>query len=126
MESSRYDPPEYQNWEPRPDTVSRFEGPLRACSERSGVIGSTGRATLLKLYEGMVRFRIFDTMLKRWVRQGVINKAWLGTGEEAVSIGCAQALNKGDVIGPMIRNTGACFVMGMPMLDHFSGYLGRH
>jgi TPP-dependent pyruvate/acetoin dehydrogenase alpha subunit len=88
------------------------------------VIGSTGRATLLKLYEGMVRFRIFDTMLKRWVRQGVLNKAWLGTGEEAVSIGCALALSKGDVIGPMIRNTGACFVMGMPMLDHFSGYLG--
>ncbi len=124
MQSSKFDPVEYQTWSAEPALQAEFAAVLSQDSDRAGVVGHLKRADLLALYEGMVRFRLFDTMLKRWVKQGVITKAWLGTGEEAVSIGCAQALRSGDAIGPMIRNAGACFQMGMPMLDHFSGYLG--
>lgn len=56
--------------------------------------------------------------------QGVISKAWLGTGEEAVTVGSVTALNPStDVLSPMIRNAGACFMMGMPIADLFRSYL---
>src|SRR5690625_6869928 len=55
-------------------------------------------------------------IFKRWVRQGVISKAWLGTGEEAVTIGSVHALDREqDIVAPMIRNAGACHEMGMPL-----------
>jgi len=77
----------------------------------------------------MLRFRLHDIMLQRWVKQGVISKAWLGTGEEAVTIGAVHALRRGrgeipDVCGPMIRNAGACHEMGMSLPSMFRGYLG--
>jgi len=54
----------------------------------------------------------------------VISKAWLGTGEEAVTVGAVAALDpKQDVLTPMIRNAGACWMMGMPLADLFRGYL---
>jgi TPP-dependent pyruvate/acetoin dehydrogenase alpha subunit len=75
----------------------------------------------------LLRTRLTDTWLKRWVMQGVISKAWLGTGEEAVTIGCVQALRKapdGDVVGPVIRNAGACREMGLSTAALFKAYLG--
>jgi TPP-dependent pyruvate/acetoin dehydrogenase alpha subunit len=66
--------------------------------------------------------------LKRWVRQGVISKAWLGTGEEATTIGPVHALRRQgddhDIVAPMIRNAGACHEMGMPIASMLRGYLG--
>ena len=54
--------------------------------------------------------------LKRWVRQGVISKAWLGTGEEATTVGPVFALDPAvDYVSPMIRNQSACGDMGMPI-----------
>jgi pyruvate dehydrogenase E1 component alpha subunit/2-oxoisovalerate dehydrogenase E1 component alpha subunit len=62
------------------------------------------------------------------VRNGVISKAWLGTGEEAATIGPVHALRRkgadGDVMATMIRNAGACHEMGMPVADIFRSYLG--
>jgi TPP-dependent pyruvate/acetoin dehydrogenase alpha subunit len=73
----------------------------------------------------MLRFRLHDYALKRWVRQGVISKAWLGTGEEAVTVGNVHALERGtDVVAPMIRNAGACHELGMSIEAMMSGYLG--
>jgi TPP-dependent pyruvate/acetoin dehydrogenase alpha subunit len=126
MKRSRFDPPEYRSWQPDPEPVAAFEAGGRGTPAHREHIASLEPEVLARLYFGMVRFRLFDTMLKRWVRQGVISKAWLATGEEAVSIGCAQALQAGDVLGPMIRNAGACFEMGMPLVDHFAGYLGTN
>src|SRR5690606_20223400 len=63
--------------------------------------------------------------LKRWLRQGVISKAWLGTGEEAATIGCVHALERDrDIVAPMIRNAGECHEMGMPLEEPFTVYLG--
>ena len=55
----------------------------------------------------------------------MISKAWLGTGEEAVTVGHRPgALERGqDVVMPMIRNAGSCIIMGMPLPDMFRGYL---
>jgi TPP-dependent pyruvate/acetoin dehydrogenase alpha subunit len=77
------------------------------------------------MYAGLVRFRVHDYTLKRWVRRGIISKAWLGTGEEAVTIGAVHALEREhDVVAPMIRNAGASHEMGMALRTIFAGYLG--
>jgi TPP-dependent pyruvate/acetoin dehydrogenase alpha subunit len=120
-----YDPPEYVAWQPDPALVAGFRTRLEADPARHKLVAALTREPLLELYRGLVRFRLHDIMLKRWVRQGVISKAWLGTGEEAVTIGAVHALDrKLDAVGPMIRNAGACHEMGMPLADMFRGYLG--
>ena len=120
-----YDPPEYVAWQPDAALVAEYRDRLRADAERRAVVDSLDEDALLALYAGMVRNRLHDITLKRWVRQGVISKAWLGTGEEAVTIGSVHALDRErDVVAPMIRNAGACHEMGMPIEDMLRGYLG--
>lgn len=120
-----YDPPEYLEWEPDPALIAEYRARLESDPERWALIESLDESVLLGLYEGLLRNRLHDLMLKRWVRQGVISKAWLGTGEEAVTIGSVHALDREqDIVAPMIRNAGACHEMGMPLTTIFQGYLG--
>lgn len=127
-----YDPPEYVNWTPDPDVMQQYRQTLRRNPERRAIIESLSVDARLGLYEGMLRHRLHEIALKRWVKQGVITKAWLGTGEEAVTIGCVHALNREpfengepyDFVAPMIRNAGACHEMGMPVSAIFKTYLG--
>jgi TPP-dependent pyruvate/acetoin dehydrogenase alpha subunit len=82
------------------------------------------REQLLDMYAGMLRFRLHDITLSRWVKQGILSKAWLGTGEEAVTVGNVHALDRTqDLVGPMIRNAGACHEMGIPVADMLREYL---
>ncbi|HET6371812.1 MAG TPA: thiamine pyrophosphate-dependent dehydrogenase E1 component subunit alpha [Candidatus Polarisedimenticolia bacterium] len=113
-----FDPPEYASWAPDAEAMAEFGARVPADLPDEPV--------LLRLYEGMLRTRLHDIALKRWVRQGVISKAWLGTGEEAVTVGNVHALEPSDVVGPMIRNAGACHEMGMPVADMLKAYLGAH
>ncbi len=123
-----YDPPEYVQWRADPGLVDRFRETIDADPERARVIRELDESALLAMYEGLVRNRLHDVMLKRWVKSGVISKAWLGTGEEATTIGPVHALRRAgearDVVSPMIRNAGACHEMGMPVSDMLRGYLG--
>lgn len=120
-----FDPPEYFNWAPDADVLREFSRTVEAQPERAAVVQALSEAEHLALYEGLVRFRLHDYALKRWVRQGVISKAWLGTGEEAITIGCVHALErKQDIVAPMIRNAGACHEMGMSVEQMLHGYLG--
>ncbi len=123
-----YDPPEYLNWAADPQLVREFGERIAADPERAEQIRALSEEQLLAMYEGLVRNRLHDVALKRWVRGGVISKAWLGTGEEASTIGPVHALRRDgqnhDVVAPMIRNAGACHEMGMPVADMLRGYLG--
>jgi TPP-dependent pyruvate/acetoin dehydrogenase alpha subunit len=120
-----FDPPEYVNWQPDARLIEAYGERIAVDAERRRTIEQLDAAQLLAIYAGMVRFRLHDIALKRWVRRGVISKAWLGTGEEAVTIGCVHALDRAhDVVAPMIRNAGACHEMGMPLPTIFAGYLG--
>lgn len=110
-----FDPPEYHDWTPDPGAMAAFRERVPRMLPP--------REKMLRLYEGMLRNRLHDIALKRWVRQGVISKAWLGTGEEAVTVGSVHALDGGDVVGPMIRNAGACHEMGMPVVEMLKAYL---
>ncbi len=122
--SPAFDPPEYVSWQADPEVMAEYRRQLAADPEREAVIAALGHDDLLGLYRGLVRNRLHDVMLKRWVMQGITPKAWLGTGEEAVTIGAVHALRPGDVVGPMIRNAGACHEMGIPLSTMFRAYLG--
>ncbi|MFQ5653980.1 MAG: thiamine pyrophosphate-dependent dehydrogenase E1 component subunit alpha [Planctomycetota bacterium] len=112
-----YDPPEYLEWAPDPQVMSAYR---RVLKERPGVraaLERLGHEGVGRLYRGLLRNRLHDIALKRWVRTGVLTKAWLGTGEEAVTVGAVHGLEAGDVVGPMIRNAAACFERGIPLVD---------
>ena len=120
-----FDPPEYINWQPSAELLREYRARLESNPDRRAITDALNDEQLLALYAGMLRFRLHDYALKRWVRQGVISKAWLGTGEEAITIGCVHALERAhDIVAPMIRNAGACHEMGMPVEQMLHGYLG--
>jgi TPP-dependent pyruvate/acetoin dehydrogenase alpha subunit len=119
-----FDPPEYVDWSPDPDLVREYAERIDADPLRAAEVAALDRTALLSLYEDLLRTRLHDLTLKRWVRSGILSKAWLGTGEEAVTVGSVRALDSGsDVVSPMIRNAGALLMMGMPLTDVFRGYL---
>ncbi len=121
----QFDPPEYVNWSPNPRLLEQYEAALAADPERLRIVDDLTTEKLLALYAGMLRFRLHDITLHRWVKQGIIAKAWLGTGEEAVTIGNVHALDPAiDKVAPMIRNAGACHEMGIPVADMLREYLG--
>ena len=120
-----YDPPEYVDWQPDAALVREFGETPRRDPARARLVDALGSDVLLTLYAGLVRTRLIDITLKRWVRTGVISKAWLSTGEEATTVGPVHALDRGrDYVAPMIRNSGACNEMGMPAADILRAYLG--
>jgi len=109
--------------------MEEWQRTLAAFKPRQRLVEERRPADHLHRFAGLLRTRMQDTYLKRWVKQGVISKAWLGTGEEAVTVGNVYALRRGrggDVVGPMIRNAGAYREMGMPMESIFKAYLGTH
>lgn len=129
LRSPAYDPPEYVSWQPSPKVLAEWEETLAASKPRRAIVDALAPADHLHLMAALLRTRFMDTWLKRWVKQGVISKAWLGTGEEAATIGAVHALRRGpqgDVVGPAIRNAGACCEMGMPLAALFRAYLGTH
>jgi 2-oxoisovalerate dehydrogenase E1 component len=120
-----FDPPEYVHWTPSPALDEEYLQTIRRDPHRSEIIDHLTRTQLLDMYAGMVRFRLHDITLRRWVKQGILAKAWLGTGEEATTIGAVHALDRQtDKVGPMIRNAGACHEMGISVADMLREYLG--
>jgi len=119
-----FDPPEYVSWRPEPSLVTQYRATIAADPERAAVVASLKRPQLLELYRGLLRARLHDITLKRWVRTGVLSKAWLGTGEEATTVGPVHALDREhDIVAPMIRNAAACSEMGISVADMLRAYL---
>lgn len=119
-----FDPPEYVDWKPDRGLARAFRTTIEADPERASIVAALTAEAKLDLYRGLLRARLHDIQLKRWVRTGVISKAWLGTGEEAATVGPVQALQRGkDVVAPMIRNAAACSEMGMSIADMLRAYL---
>jgi TPP-dependent pyruvate/acetoin dehydrogenase alpha subunit len=119
-----FDPPEYLNWHPDSEITDEFDHTLGRDPRRAKIASELKEEELLALYAGLLRFRLHDITLRRWVKQGILAKAWLGTGEEAVTIGNVHALDRAvDKVGPMIRNAGACHEMGISLADMLREYL---
>lgn len=120
-----FDPPEYLNWKSDPVLNEEYAARVSRDADRARVIAALQQDDLLRLYEGLLRSRLMDYALKRWVRHGILSKAWLATGEEAVTVGNVHALEKGkDVVAPMIRNAAALHELGMPIERILHGSIG--
>ena len=72
--------PEYVDWSPDEEAQAEFTATLNASPDRAAFIEGLSDSALLDLYRGLVMARLHDIQLKRWVKQGVITKAWLGSG----------------------------------------------
>src|SRR5712692_587477 len=90
-----FDPPEYVDWKADPALVQRFRDTITSDPERARSVAELSGEAKLDLYRGLLRARLHDIQLKRWVRTGVLSKAWLGTGEEATTVGPVHALQRG-------------------------------
>ena len=119
-----YEFSEYVDWTPDPAVQAEFEARVAAQPDRAARVAALDADARAGLYRGLVMSRLHDIQLKRWVKQGVITKAWLGSGEEAVTIGSCAALGAEDVVGPMIRNAGALIARGVDLRSCFAAYLG--
>ena len=74
-----FEPPEYAAWQADPALVDAFRHTVNRLPERQEVVARLSRDELLTLYARLIRARQHDIALSRWVRQGVISKAWLGS-----------------------------------------------
>lgn len=59
------------------------------------------------------------------LRQGRISKWFSGIGQEAISVGCTEALEKDELIFPLHRNLGVFTSRGMPLDRLFAQWQGK-
>jgi len=80
---------------------------------------------LHSMYRWMVRVRVFDTRLVSLQRQGRLGFFVPSTGEEALQIGTAWALQPEDWIFPAYREQGVALYRGYPMERLLCQFLGN-
>lgn len=84
------------------------------------------RDVQLEMYYYLRLTRALDERAHALHRQGkVVGGLFSNLGQEAISIGSAFALGKGDYLGPMIRNMGAVLARGHTARDILTQYLAR-
>ncbi len=80
----------------------------------------------INLYRFMRQNRSLEERLVHLYRQGkVVGGLYRSLGQEATSVGSAFALEKGDVLGPLIRNLGSVLVMGYSAREVLTQHLAR-
>ncbi|MCF7804507.1 MAG: thiamine pyrophosphate-dependent dehydrogenase E1 component subunit alpha [Candidatus Marinimicrobia bacterium] len=80
----------------------------------------------LAMYYYMQLTRTFELRLANLYRQGqMVGGLYLGTGNEATSVGATYALQDKDILAPMHRDLGAHFVKGESLKRMALQYLGR-
>lgn len=81
---------------------------------------------LLKFYYYLRLTRGLEDRVTKLYRQGrIVGGCYVSTGEEAISVGSACALEPDDVIAPTHRDLGAHLVKGVTPKEYMAHYLGR-
>ena len=80
---------------------------------------------LLNLYKGMLKPRMIEDKMLILLRQGKVSKWFSGIGQEAISVGCTQALHADEYILPLHRNLGVWTNRDMPFVKLFSQWQGK-
>lgn len=84
------------------------------------------RDQLLDIYYHLRLTRSLEERIGILYRQGkIFGGVYLSTGQEAVSIGAASALEAGDIIVPSHRDLGAHLLRGIQPREVLAQYLGR-
>ncbi len=86
-------------------------------------LGDEARRTL---YHYMSLSRAVEDAAWALAGQGrLVGRLYTGHGQEAVPVGCAFALEGGDIIAPMYRDLGAHLVRGVEVWEVFAQYFGK-
>jgi pyruvate dehydrogenase E1 component alpha subunit/2-oxoisovalerate dehydrogenase E1 component alpha subunit len=86
---------------------------------------SSVRDVHVQAYRIMLLARTLDEKFASLYRMGKIHGGvFLGRGQEALSVSIGQALRKGDVFAPLIRDAAGRLAFGEPLLDSVRTYLG--
>jgi 2-oxoisovalerate dehydrogenase E1 component len=83
------------------------------------------KATKIDLYQSLVLPRLIEEKMLILLRQGKISKWFSGIGQEAISVGCTNALEEQDTIFTMHRNLGVFTSRGIPLTRLFSQWEGK-
>ncbi len=84
------------------------------------------KAQLHDLYYWLHLNRAVEDRLVSLYRTGkVVGGVYTSRGQEAISVGTAYALREGDVLAPMIRNSGALLVRGISPGELLAQFMGR-
>ncbi len=81
--------------------------------------------TLRQLYIDLVTPRLIEEKMLILLRQGKISKWFSGIGQEAISVGCAHALNDDETIFTMHRNLGVFTTRQVPLERLFAQWQGK-
>jgi 2-oxoisovalerate dehydrogenase E1 component len=79
---------------------------------------------LIALYEALLRPRLIEEKMLILLRQNKISKWFSGIGQEAISVGITQALDKDEYILPMHRNLGVFTGRELPFTRLFAQWQG--
>lgn len=79
---------------------------------------------LINLYEALLRPRLIEEKMLILLRQNKISKWFSGIGQEAISVGITQALEKDEYILPMHRNLGVFTGRDLPFTRLFAQWQG--
>ena len=85
----------------------------------------TKKATQLALYEQLLRPRLIEEKMLKQLRQGIISKWFAGIGQEAISVGCAAALQDDEYLFTMHRNLGVFTTRNVPLARLFAQWQGK-
>jgi 2-oxoisovalerate dehydrogenase E1 component alpha subunit len=113
---------------PRPDTSAPASETHPLTTSLVRVLGEDAKAvgpwdpkldpaTLVKMLRDMVTVRIFDDRMYRAQRQGKTSFYMKCTGEEAIAVSAAAALDRDDMHFPTYRQQGLLIARGYPLMD---------
>ena len=80
---------------------------------------------LLELYKLILKPRLIEEKMLILLRQGKISKWFSGIGQEAISVGVANAINFDEYILPLHRNLGVFTSRNIPLHRLFSQWQGK-
>jgi 2-oxoisovalerate dehydrogenase E1 component alpha subunit len=111
---------------PRPDITAKAEETFPLCTHLVRVLDDAGKAvgpwdpkldpvTLRKMLKDMKTVRVFDDRMYRAQRQGKTSFYMKCTGEEAIAVAAATAMDPEDMHFPTYRQQGLLVARGYPL-----------
>jgi 2-oxoisovalerate dehydrogenase E1 component alpha subunit len=112
---------------PRPDVAAKAEETFPLCTHLVRVLDDAGKAvgpwdpkldpdTLRKMLTDMKTVRVFDDRMYRAQRQGKTSFYMKCTGEEAIAVAAATAMDPEDMHFPTYRQQGLLVARGYPLV----------